>query len=220
MTDSQCIYGIDEAGRGPILGPMVVAIVGLDQRGKQQLAKLGVQDSKKFGSDQKARTRRKELAGQIIAHARVAKTHIVSVERIDQYTLKGQLNHLERLSALELLTSLSVDKHAQIVCDGKNLFSPLQRHFPGLIAINRGESAYLEVAAASILAKHVRDEQFAAIVAKYAPQFGQFSGGGYINAATTDFLNRYHAVYGEFPFEARKSWGAKKKSTVFSKSQV
>ena len=179
-------------------------------RGKQQLAKLGVQDSKKFGSDKTAQARRKALANQIIVHAQVAKVQIVEVAEIDQYTFRGQLNQLERLTAINLLQQLGIAFNAKIVCDGERLFSPLNQQFPNLLAINRGESAYIEIAAASILAKHTRDEQFAAIVNKYAHQFGEFAGGGYINAATTRFLAMYQAHYGQLPNEARKSWGAKK----------
>ncbi|HEX7598918.1 MAG TPA: hypothetical protein VF518_11930, partial [Polyangia bacterium] len=44
------VLGVDEAGRGPALGPMVLAAVALDGKGATLLARHGVRDSKAFGS--------------------------------------------------------------------------------------------------------------------------------------------------------------------------
>lgn len=204
-------WGIDEAGRGPILGPMAIALVALDEAGAAELRALGVQDSKRFGAGPKAQELRASLAAQIRQVALYCRCELVSVEDIDAHTLRGKLNLLEQNVALGLLTAAGAPEDAHIIADGARLFAPLRRAFPRLCAVDRGESAHVAVAAASIVAKHARDEAFAAIAARYAPQFGPIVGGGYLNAATRRFLDAYARTVGGLPPEARKSWGADKR---------
>jgi ribonuclease HII len=200
--------GVDEAGRGPILGPMALAVVAVDEAGAAALLRLGVQDSKRFGADARGQARRAALAAEIPAHALACRSALVDVEVIDAHTRQGRLNHLERATAEALLVEIAACPEDQIICDGAALFGPLAARYPGLLAVNQGESAHVAVAAASILAKHARDEAFAAIAARYEPEFGRLGGGGYINAATRRFLSAYQARYGDLPPEARRSWGA------------
>jgi ribonuclease HII len=204
------VYGIDEAGRGPILGPMALAVVVLDDAGTATLNGLGVQDSKRFGAGDKAQEARASLALQIQQHAVAFAVELVPVDIIDEHTFRGRLNHLEREDACRLLTRLVCPRDAFILCDGARLFGQLRTQYPRLEAHNDGESVHVAVAAASILAKHARDSAFAEIGQRYAPQFGKLAGGGYLNAATRRFLDAYAALHGGLPPEARKSWGAEK----------
>ena len=204
-------WGADEAGRGPILGPMAIAVVAVDAFGTRRLNRLGVSDSKDFGSDDDGRARRAELAAQIKEVVLHWQVRIVSVDEIDSYTFRGLLNALERRHVHEMLTALGADRGDRVICDGAKLFSQLCAHFPRLRAVDHGESAHVSVAAASILAKDERDRAFAQIAERYAPEFGPVSGGGYCNKATYRFLDAYRDRYGELPPEARKSWGAEKR---------
>jgi ribonuclease HII len=204
------VFGIDEAGRGPILGPMAVAVVALEHDSALTLSHLGVADSKSFGVGSHARERRAELAAEIRHHAVVSACALVSVEDIDRYVFRGQLNALEREVACGLLSSAAATRDDRIICDGSRLFAPLRRHYPTLEAIDHADSIHVSVAAASVLAKHVRDEAFSVIAGRYEPEFGPIAGGGYVNAATKRFLAAYQQRHGELPPEARKSWGAKK----------
>jgi ribonuclease HII len=191
------------------LGPMVVAVVALDRGGAIALRKRGVADSKTFaGAD--AVARRAELATVVRERALCFATRVIEVEEIDRYTVRGQLNALERKAVLELLEETGCGPEEKIVCDGAVLFSPLRAHYPNLRAVDRGEQAHASVAAASILAKDARDQAFAAIAARYEPEFGPIRGGGYLNAATRRFLDAYRERHGTLPPEARKSWGAPK----------
>jgi ribonuclease HII len=197
--------GIDEAGRGPVLGPMVMAGVALRTRRAASLSRLGVADSKSFGAGEDAHERRCELAARIRDAAESIVVRVIEVEVIDRRVAVNQLNHLEREVAVEIITASVAAR--RIVADGEILFSSLSQTYPHLEARNRGEDHHVAVAAASIIAKVERDTHFHAIARRYEPEFGRIAGGGYDNAATRQFLERYVATYGRLPAEARKSWG-------------
>lgn len=208
------VFGADEAGRGPILGPMTIAVVAVDNAAEQALTELGVADSKKFGSGDEARERRHALATEIKSVVPSYRLRTVEVEEIDYYTYRGQLNALERRVVLELLDALQAPRSARIICDGATMFSPLKALYPNLQAVNDGESAHVAVAAASIIAKDARDRAFSVIATRYAEEFGPVKGGGYLNAATKTFLEAYQQRYGALPPEARRSWGANKDANL------
>lgn len=208
------VFGADEAGRGPILGPMAIAVVAVDPESEAVLRSLGVADSKSFGSDVAARERRRELARHIIERVPACRVRLVEVEQIDHYTYRGQLNVLERRVVLELLQVLGAARTARVICDGARLFAPLRANYPRLEAVDHGESAHLAVAAASIVAKDARDRAFEVIATRYAEEFGPLRGGGYLNAATRRFLVAYEARHGALPPEARRSWGADKSANL------
>jgi ribonuclease HII len=208
------VFGADEAGRGPILGPMAIAVVGLDVDAEAALRTLGVDDSKRFGSDAAGRERRRELALAIRERVATCRVRLVEVEEIDHYTFRGKLNALERRVVLELLQALGATRAARVICDGARMFAPLRAHYPRLEALDRGESAHVAVAAASIAAKDARDRAFEVIAERYAVEFGPVHGGGYLNAATRRFLRAYEARHGAVPPEARRSWGADKHANL------
>jgi len=206
-------FGVDEAGRGPILGPMVIAVVAVDRGGTRRLNRLGVDDSKAFGSGIVGQAKRAALAAEIRGVVSAYRIRVVHVEEVDHYTYRGQLNALERRVVLELLSAMEATRADRVICDGANMFAPLVTHFPRLRAVDNGEAAHASVAAASILAKDVRDREFSMIAAHYAEEFGELRGGGYSNAATNRFVTAYAERYGEPPPEVRLSWGASKRAT-------
>ena len=205
--------GVDEAGRGPILGPMVLAAVAIDEAGAAELAAAGVADSKAFGSGARAKQRRRALAAEIERRAIWVHTRVAHPGEIDARVERGELNHLEREMAAELLRRGPVAAADRIICDGQRLFSPLAREFPGLVAEDRAEDAHLCVAAASIVAKNLRDVAFEAIASRYEAEFGPLRGGGYPNAATRAFIEWHEVTYGRPPEEIRRSWGRPRASS-------
>jgi len=201
------ILGIDEAGRGPVLGPLVVAAVGLRPQRAAALTRRGVCDSKDFGAGKEARERRTELTEHVHRLADSVAVEVLDHEEVDHYTARGQLNELERRAARALIAASPTAR--RIVADGVHVFGPLRSEFPHLEVFNDGESAHVAVAAASIVAKDRRDRLFSEIAARYEGEFGELRGGGYVNAATADFLRRYHGRYGSLPPETRRSWAWK-----------
>jgi len=201
------VLGIDEAGRGPALGPMVVAAVCLRPSRAGALTRRGVCDSKSFGASPEARERRAELAGHVRRLADTVEVAVLECDEVDRYALDGRLNELERRAARQLIGASPAA--ARIVADGKNVFGPLRGEYPQMEVHDDGESVHVAVAAASIVAKDRRDALFLAIAERYRGEFGELRGGGYVNDATADFLRRYHARYGSLPPETRRSWSWK-----------
>jgi len=199
--------GIDEAGRGPVLGPLVVAAVALRPQRAAALTRLGVCDSKLFGAGPEACERRAALAERVVRLADHVGVEVFDHAEVDRYVSAGRLNELERGAARRLIAAAAPVR--RIVADGLQVFGPLRGEYPRLEVFDDGESAHVAVAAASIVAKDRRDRLFAEIAARYRDEFGELRGGGYVNAATADFLRRYHTRYGCFPSETRRSWACK-----------
>jgi ribonuclease HII len=195
--------GIDEAGRGPILGPMVMAVVALDAAAARALTRAGVCDSKQVaGKD--AIARRAALAALVRARAPHVAVCVIEADEIDARVERGELNVLERERACALIGA--APPCARIMADGARMFAPLREQYTQLRAYDRGESRHCAVAAASIVAKDERDRRFAAIAARYHAEFGELAGGGYMNPATRAFLDAYRQRYGRLPAETRHTW--------------
>lgn len=198
------VLGLDEAGRGPALGPLVMAAVALEPSAAGRLTRAGVTDSKRYGAGEKAHAARTQMLRLIETVASFIGYAICDVETVDEYVGRGALNELERERARELIARAPAAK--RIVADGARLFGPLVSEFANLEAYDQGESAHAAVAAASICAKVRRDELFACIAVRYAGQFGPLRGGGYVNMGTKAFTRAYQKRFGALPPEARASW--------------
>ena len=196
--------GIDEAGRGPAIGPMVMAAVAIDSKTAAALTRMGLRDSKAFGAGEDAHALRTELAAEVRKRAVFVLVHEIECDEIDRRVCRGELNALEREVAGKLIERApACDK---IIADGKRMFAALTLRYEQFISVDRAEEHHASVAAASVVAKVVRDDRFHAIKAKYEPELGPITGGGYANAATRKWLRAYVERYGRLPDEARKSW--------------
>jgi ribonuclease HII len=196
--------GLDEAGRGPGLGQLVLCAVALDEEVGARLVAMGVRDSKAFGSSDKSKAVRARLAAEIERLAAFVGYEVCEVPEIDAYVSRGGLNELEREKAEALIRRAPAC--GRIIADGKTLFGPLTARYPALEAKDRAEAEHVAVAAASVCAKARRDALFAAIAERYAPDFGPLAGGGYVNPKTQAFIAEYRRRFGQLPPEARKSW--------------
>jgi ribonuclease HII len=204
LFPNRLTLGIDEAGRGPAIGPMVIAAVALDSKAAAALSRKGLCDSKSYGAGDEAHAVRKELAAEIRARAKFVMHIEVEHTEIDQRVCRGELNVLERELASRLI------EHAppcdKIIADGKRMFAALGLRFPQFLSVDRAEEHHASVAAASVVAKVLRDERWGAIRRRYEPELGPIAGGGYANAATRRWLRAYVELYGRLPDEARRSW--------------
>ena len=168
------VCGVDEAGRGPLAGPVFAAAVILD------VARpiVGIADSKKL-----APARRESLAIEIRAHSLAWAVASASVEEIDALNI---------LQASLLAMRRAVEKLAvtpqQVLVDG--LHCP--RVSMPARAVVRGDATVTAIAAASILAKVARDEEMLALH-RDLPQYGFDRHKGYPTRAHLDAL-RAHGV--------------------------
>lgn len=207
------LIGIDEAGRGPVLGPLVMACVAITQEQHQRLSLHSIQDSKRYGSG--ARGKKTRLAARPIVEAN-CEWRIVefSPAQVDEYVKDGRLDDLEREGAEQLLREIGAGSaEDRIFCDGAPIFGRLSERWPNFKAENKADAKYLCVSAASILAKVRRDEAMDEICRKYAEEYGEIKGGGYVNAGSRKFLAAYEERHGELPLEARKTWTWRPKPT-------
>lgn len=154
------ICGVDEAGRGPLAGPVYAACVVLNQQRKI----LGLADSKQLSA-----ARREQIASQIKSWALAWAIASASVEEIDRLNIL-QASLLAMKRAVE---NLSLEP-AEVLIDG--LYCP-QLKFPAR-AIVRGDCKIPEIMAASILAKTARDSEMLALHLRF-PQYGFDRHKGY-----------------------------------------
>ena len=193
------VIGVDEAGRGPVLGPMVMVGLCIGASERPYLQQLGVQDSKVFGSSQKAKEQREHLALKLMDwayHIEIARS-----DEIDQWVTGKGLNALERNMAEKILNSLPTGR---VMLDGASIFGSLCSST--IQAENKADQRYLEVAGASIIAKHIRDQQFHNLVKPFETSYGPINGGGYPNLGTYKFVNWYVQETGDFPAFLRHSY--------------
>lgn len=158
------LAGVDEAGRGPLAGPVVAAAVILDPR--QPIA--GLADSKKLTA-----LRREKLYDQIRAKALCCSVAEASVQEIDQLNiLQATLLAMQRaVAGLRLPPAL-------VLVDGNRLPKLAVR----AEAVVGGDAKVAEISAASILAKVHRDRWCAEVGAAW-PQYGFATHKGYGTAA-------------------------------------
>ena len=138
--DNNLVAGVDEAGRGPLAGPVVTAAVIL-QNDTQEL--IGLDDSKQL-----SRKKRNELAISIKQNAIAYSIHFQSVEKIDELNIYEATKQSMTEAVLNLETKPNV-----VLVDAMKLPIDIETH-----SIIKGDAQSLAIAAASILAKTARDD--------------------------------------------------------------
>jgi len=165
------IAGVDEAGRGPCAGPLVIAAVILKDPFAKELSK--VRDSKELSEKV-----REELFDVVIEQALSYSIIDISVEEIDKFGLhKSNLEGMRRA-----INSLDVAPD-YVLTDGY----PIEGLAIPNLAVWKGDQVAISISAASILAKVYRDRVMIKLDAKY-PGYGLAKHKGYITAAHTKAL--------------------------------
>lgn len=189
------LAGVDEAGRGPLAGPVVAAAVILDRKRVPR----GIDDSKKLGAEARA-----DLCAKIRATAHVG-VGIATVEEIDEINiLWASMLAMERAVA-----ALGIEP-AMVLVDGNRL--PRWTR-PSQWVIG-GDALCLSIAAASIIAKQERDRMMADYD-DHHPGYGWARNKGYGTAAHMEALGRL----GPSPLH-RRSFAPVAQYTLFSSAPV
>jgi len=193
--------GIDEAGRGAVIGPMVVAGIQVEEEDVSRLARIGVKDSKKLSP-----AKRERLYEQIIGIARCHEVRIFSAIEIDRKSLTA----LELEAISEIIDLFGMPAYGRVVLDsiGKLARAKVEQVLNvgkgvDLVYEPKADDCYPVCQAASIVAKVVRDRKVKEIHRLVGYDFGK----GYPTRSTTDFIRRYARNHGELPPETRARWG-------------
>lgn len=213
LSGNNLIAGMDEAGRGPVLGPIVFGIVIATKKQLNKLKKMGVDDSKQL-----SRAKRESMEEIIKKNVLGWGTYSVSASEIDEQRASGtNLNLIEVNSFKSLLANFS-EHIATLQLDAADVNAErFGSHFSSMIngkiqSMHKGDSHFVSVGAASILAKVRRDNIMSSIQEKYSqlnPSLPKV-GSGYPNDVTKKFLQAYYSKYDELPIEARHSWKTSK----------
>ena len=195
------ILGIDEAGRGSVLGPMVIAGVIVPEKMEKVLERMGVKDSKRLTPNRRtilSRKLKKMFEYEIV---------VISALEIDQMRADGiNLNDIEKNAMRDLIIKLNPEKAIVDAVDVKaERFQENLCESTGVnvIAEHKADDKYIEVSAASIIAKAERDAQVAEINKEFIKMGG--IGSGYPSDPTTkEFLSNF--TYDEMPDFVRMSW--------------
>ncbi len=200
------IAGVDEAGRGCVIGPLVVAGVAVKSENLQLIAGLGVKDSKLLTAK-----KREELYPEILKLTQ--NHHIIKIPpaQIDKVVRSSRVLHkLNRLEAQTMAKIIEALKPDQAYVDAADVLadrfgyhiSECLKCKTKIISQHKADSTFPVVSAASIVAKVERDSE----ISKLRLKHGDFGSGYLTDEKTMVFLKRLLDGKGEFPSFIRKSW--------------
>lgn len=200
------IAGVDDAGRGSAIGPLVIAGVLVEETELYKLVALGVKDSKLLSPH-----RREVLAPEIRRVVKDCNVVKLSPQQIDDVVLNGRklrrLNWLEAQTMARVLVALRPDKAYVDASDvleerfKRDILECMSFRIP-IVSEHKADRTYPIVSAASIIAKTERDAEIAAL----AKAHGDFGSGYPSDPRTMDFLRRCFAHLNECPPFVRRSW--------------
>ncbi len=194
------VLGIDDSGRGPVIGPMVMCGVLAHEKDSEKLKSIGVKDSKLLSPQQRG-----SLFDKIKSIAKGYKVVKLTAMEIDEKREEKNLNLLEAEMMSEIIRNLKADV-IYVDCPQKSTekFKKILISLSGtkaeIVCENYADRNYVIVGAASIIAKVERDKE----VREIEKRFGVKVGSGYpADPKTIEFLKSCKGSYPEF---VRKSW--------------
>jgi ribonuclease HII len=204
------ICGIDEAGRGPVIGPLVIAGVSVNESQEKKLIDIGVKDSKLLSP-----ASRIHKFSQINDIAKDNMVIVCSCGEVDNEIQKTNLNILEAKISAKIIMHLK-PREAILDCPSNNIpaYTQTMRSILGqkfnslkLVCEHKADFKYPVVAAASILAKVTRDRE----IENIKNEIGYDFGSGYpSDPRTIAFLKKHYRDFDIF----RKTWATYKKVAV------
>ena len=207
----ELILGIDDAGRGPVVGPMVLAGCLIDKKIEKELKALGVKDSKQLTPK-----RREFLDEKIKELAETFEAVIIHPETIDgdlESPDRTKLNEVEAIACAEIINKINkgFNKIKVVLdCPSTNLTSWgdfLKQHIDNLSNLeisceHKADQNHIAVSAASIIAKNLREKEMTSLKEKY----GKGLGSGYSSDPVTREFIKNHASKYKNDGIFRKSW--------------
>lgn len=216
------ILGIDDAGRGPVIGPMILAGCLIDDKNEKELKKLGVKDSKQL-----TQKRREFLSEKIKELAETFEIVLASPAEIDEYVKNGpNLNALEAIKMAEVINKINkgygkikvvVDCPSVGIEKWKDFLKTKIDNLSNLEVVceHKADVNHVAVSAASILAKCTREIEMAKLKEKY----GKEIGSGYPSDPKTCTFLKEHAKTHQDKGIFRKSWSTWEENCVKEKQK-
>ena len=201
--------GIDDAGRGPVIGPMILAGCLIDEETEKEFKKLGVKDSKQLTD------KRREFLAEIIREkAEAFEVIVVYPTEIEERNKEGvNLNDVEAFACARIINKINKgfgEMKVILDCPSVNIAKWtdfLKRNIDNLSNLDvscehKADVNHIAVSAASILAKSMREKEMSKLREKY----GNEIGSGYTSdPLTTKFMEKNVKKYdGDGIF--RKTW--------------
>lgn len=197
------ICGIDEAGRGSLLGPIIVAGVCVTKKSISEMVEKGIKDSKLLTPK-----KRQVLFGHVISVAESICVCRINIEDIDFHVFRNNLNLLEAEAMAITIRNMKSDKTYVDSCDvnpsryQRTIKSFLKQNNTKLISMHHADRLNIVVSGASIIAKVIRDSEISKIRLKY----GDVGSGYPSDKKTIKFVKEWFRQKNEIPPFARKSW--------------
>ncbi|MFZ0699292.1 MAG: ribonuclease HII [Thermoplasmata archaeon] len=199
---TRTVLGVDEAGRGPVVGPLIVGGFAMDEERLDHLRELGVRDSKELAPHLR------EKIYEELGRCGRRETIALMPPEIDAAVTRGALNLLEARAFAEMIGRMRPDRAYIDACDANApRFGRLVRrlsHWEGeVVSRHKADRDIPVVGAASIVAKVVRDRA----MVELGKELGAEIGSGYqTDPVTIAFLKDHLPHVGERPYWLRSSW--------------
>jgi ribonuclease H, mammalian HI/archaeal HII subfamily len=199
------ILGIDEAGRGPVIGSMFIGGFMAVEEDLPQLEELGVKDSKKLSDS------RRDRMDEVLEDIGEVFLKEVTASQIDELREVMSLNEIELQSFAEVVEKADPDKVYLDLPepDAERFVRKVKKELPPsfedveFVAEHGADEEYDIVSAASIAAKSARERHVKDLKEKYGYDF---KSGYPHDQPTIEFLEKYVEQNGELPPETRNSW--------------
>ena len=199
------LVGIDEAGRGSVIGPLIVCGVAVEEERLKYLERLKLKDSKKISPK-----RRVVLSRKI---KKIAECHPVHISAADIDLLRSKdvnLNEIEKIAMRKIIGDSKPDISFIDCIDVKpeRFINEIEKFQDNLkvIAEHGADDKYVIVSAASIVAKVERDME----IKKLRKEFNEIGSGYPSDPKTISFLK--NIPYNELPDFVRRSWSTVEKT--------
>lgn len=197
--------GADEAGRGPVLGPLVIACVCIREEDMSFLEEMNIRDSKQVSVET-----RKKLAEIIKSKCIEYNIIEISPNQIDELHKVQSLNVTEvkgfanAINGLKSKPDILYLDAADVIESrfGEDILKLLQHKPKKVISKHKGDAIYRIIGAASILAKTHRDS----VIESYRAEFGDIGSGYPSDPNTQKFIEDYIRKHNDVPKIVRTSW--------------
>jgi ribonuclease HII len=205
------LAGVDEAGRGSVIGPLVIAGVSVEENDLPKLVDIGVKDSKLL-SPQKRETLAKQIR-ELTLNCHVV---FLSPVEIDQVVETGKrLHRLNRFEAQAMARVIAILKPDVAYVDASDVLADrFGEHIAEnldfslkIVSEHKADLNYPIVSAASIIAKVERDQAISSLQKKH----GNLGCGYPSDSNTINFLGEWIRKFGSYPDFVRRSWKTSKR---------